>query len=436
MLSVLFVGCGSEQSLDFDLDPIPLDRAPVEPGGPKSGGLLAQVTTPAGLRPLLVDTAFPMNSLARSECPSTPGWTYTGQLDLRDGWTGTAPLRASFSNVGLFDICPGAVGDPSVQPAGVVGGPLLSNLSVGFDFPTSLDLPATMSLWPTYPGSDDQLAQDGRAVLHFGLRGSFAVAQGNGDNSLLLPNSRVALAVCAGARPFATTDPVETCAHGEFVQRASGADLTLAIGTGEGPLILSASAWARMAPGLGLSADAGSAGSLYTPFFAQPTPARWVSVPRLAVFQGVVDNSWQGACAELAHARRIEWVLANEQSGACFQQCDASGGQTVATHPYLELGGSLVAAVVDDHSDLILSLNADVANNPEIEGIIGAATLAGARLRLDYQAQPQARVIASCLEGGTRDTCFASPSCPATPQGQQHPCFGQQQEWSAPVCSQ
>ena len=439
LFSLLLGACGSDQSLEYDLEPIALSRAPVVAGGAKLGGLLALVTTSVGLRPLLVDTAFPYNSLARGECPSSaaPGWAYGGSMDVHDGWNPSAPLRADFTNVGLFDICPGSSGDPAAQPFGVMGGPLLTNLSAEFAFPRSESESASMTLWPSFPGSDDQLTQgSGHGVLHFDLRGSFSVAQGDGESALTLPNSRVVLAACAGPRAFAATDSVETCAPGQAGIRASGADLMLAVGTGEGPAILSQSAWARVAAGLGLAANVGVEGELFTPFSALPTSALFVALPRLALFQGVTDSSWLGPCPELARARRIEWVLANQANGSCFEPCDVDGQQPVSTHSYLELGGSLLAAVVPDTSAIILSLNADVAAKPRVDGLIGAATLAGTRLRIDYQAQPQGRVITSCLDGETRDTCFVAPGCPGLSQGQQHVCFGQDWLRSAPACPQ
>ena len=70
-------------------------------------------------------------------------------MDLRDG-SAAAPVRASFDNIGLFDLCPGPTGDAAIQPAGVMGGPLLANFSVGFVFPRGLDLAATMTLWPGF----------------------------------------------------------------------------------------------------------------------------------------------------------------------------------------------------------------------------------------------------------------------------------------------
>lgn len=449
LLSVLFASCGSEQSLEHDLDAIKLDRAPVQPGGDKLGGLLALVETDAGLRPLLVDTAFPYSSLARGDCPSTPGWTYTGRMAVHDGSNqtdGAAPLRADFRDVGLFDICPGPTGDRGTQPFGVLGGPLLANFAVDFKFPRSASdpsnptSPASMTLWPGFPGSDDQLAQNGQVALRFEPRGSFAIAQGNGEASLALPNSRVVLSACAAPRVAAATDPVETCLRGESDVRTSGENMLLAIGTGEGPLILAQSAWERLAARLGLAPDAGSPGELFTPFFSPPADnlpaARFVSLPRLALFQGTTDSSWMGPCSELARARRIEWVLANQANGSCFQPCDVSGDKPHATRPYLELAGPLVAAIVPDTSDLIRSLNADVSAKPHIDGIVGAATLAGTRLRIDYRATPQGRAIANCLPGETRNTCFAAPSCPGLEQNKKHTCFGQPWERTAPACKQ
>jgi hypothetical protein len=426
---LLLASCGPDQSLVYDLDPIQLARAPIVPGGEATGGLLANVTTSAGIQPLLVDSAYPLASLAPAGCVGggTPGWTYTGNIDLRDG-SAAAPVRASFANVGLFDLCPGPTGDAATQPAGVMGGPLLANFSVGFVFPRSAVPPATatMTLWPAFPGSDDQLAQNGFVPLRFSLRGAAAAGQGTGEASLSLPNSRVVMSVCAAPRSFSTTEAVETCASGEAALKASGQDLTLAIGTGEGPLILSQSAWNRIAAELGVASDAGTVGDLYTPFSTTPTPARFLTLPRLAIFQGITDSGWSGPCTELARARRIEWVLANQGAGACFQPCDASGSQALTSHSYLELGGPLDLAVISETSPVIRSLNVDTPPNPQIDGIIGAGTLAGTRMRLDYPSTPEGRVIAACEDGSTRDQCWPAPSCPAwTANGQQHVCFGQ-----------
>jgi len=438
LLFLLLAACGSDPVLEHDLEDIQLARAPVEPGGAATGGLLAYVSTPAGLAPLLVDTAFPMDSLARNGCASgaTAGWTYTGDMNLRDGGDAKV-VRASFRSISLFDLCPGPTGDATTQPVGVLGGPLLANFSVGLTLPREAapTSPALMSLWPSFPATDDQLALDGLAALRFDPRGSASAGQGSGEASLTLPNSRVVLAACLAPREFATTEAREDCSQGEVALKASGQDVMLALGTGEGPLILGESTWQRVAAQLGIAGDAGAAGDLFTPFAATATPARFVDVPRLAVFQGTTDSTWLGACTELARARRIEWVLANQDSGTCFQPCDASGRQAISSRPYFELGPTLRVAVVSETSEILRSLNADVPPRPQIDGIIGAGTLAGTRLRLDYPSEPSGRVIAECEAGSMRDTCWTAPSCPGwPPDSQDHACFGQMRPSWPGVC--
>jgi hypothetical protein len=186
---------------------------------------------------------------------------------------------------------------------------------------------------------------------------------------------------------------------------------------------------------MSMASDAGTAGDLFTPFSATATPARFVTLPRLAIFQGITDSNWNGPCAELARARRVEWALANQATGACFQPCDVSGSQAVASHSYLELGGSLQVAVISETSDVIRSLNVDTPPNPQVDGIIGAGTLAGTRVRLDYPAKPAGRVIATCEDGSTPDQCRAAPSCPGWPaNGQKYACFGQPAHVWASAC--
>jgi len=432
----LLAGCGSDEVLEHDLEPIQLARAPVGAGGPPLGGLLAKTTTAAGLEWLLVDSAFPLSSLSRQGCASGPsdGWTYTGDMEVRDGWAASAVLRASFRSVELFDLCTGATGDPSVRPGGVLGGSLLERFSVGLVLPRDPGAPALMSLWPSLPGSDDQLAQSGLVALRFESRGGATAGKGTGEASLLLPSARIVLGACAAPRAFTVHDAPEACARGEAVQKADGQDLLLAIGTGEGPLVLGENAWRAVAARLGVAPEAGTDGVLYTAFAAAGIPARFVELPRLALVQGSIDGDWLGACAELARARRIEWALANAADGACFQRCDAGGGRAKATRPYLEVGGSLRVAVVSQSSAIIQSLNGDVPPNPQVDGVVGAAALAGTRLRLDYRAKPSGRVVAACEADSARELCWAGPSCPGFPEGSSHACFGQTVAAWPPVC--
>ncbi len=60
---------------------------------------------------------------------------YTGDIQLLGVSDTSAPLRASFRGVTLFDLCPGTVGDANTQVAGVLGGDILHNFSLAFVLP-------------------------------------------------------------------------------------------------------------------------------------------------------------------------------------------------------------------------------------------------------------------------------------------------------------
>jgi hypothetical protein len=106
----------------------------------------------------------------------------------------------------------------------------------------------------------------------------------------------------------------------------------------------------------------------------------------------------------------------------------------VTTHSYVELGGTLDLAVISETSDIIRSINVDSPPQPQVDGIIGAGTLAGTRLRLDYTSTPQGRVIAVCEDGSARDQCWTAPSCPGLSASGQTLCFGQPVPTWPPAC--
>jgi hypothetical protein len=137
------------------------------------------------------------------------------------------------------------------------------------------------------------------------------------------------------------------------------------------------------------------------------------------------DDTWLGACAELGRSRRIEWTLANQANGACFERCDADGNKAAYSAPYLELGDGILTAIIDETSDLFLSLNLDAPPAARVDGMVGAGTLAGTTIEIDYLGNPQGRFIAECEPGRTRAQCFAAPGCPPlSNSGQKHRCFG------------
>jgi hypothetical protein len=175
---------------------------------------------------------------------------------------------------------------------------------------------------------------------------------------------------------------------------------------------------------------------LYSPLVNEPVPAHWVSVSRLALVDGDSgEDAWPGACAVLARARRIEWTTAHlDQPDACFQPCDVSGGKALPAVAHLELGSDLPAAVVSDTSDLMRGLNQDFPSAPQVDGIIGAGTLAGTSFEIDYVSQP-ARLVVSCLPGADRQTCWAPARCVGLGSNDKpDSCFALPQRRYAPAC--
>ncbi|HJX51175.1 MAG TPA: hypothetical protein VJ801_00280 [Polyangia bacterium] len=430
-------GCGGEPVFEYDSRPIELQRAPSEPGGPALGATLARVAVGSDAPLLLVDTGSLLSSLSRGVCPAPAGEpaVYQGNIQLLSGWDTRAPLRASFLGVTLFDLCAGAVGDAATQVAGVLGGDILHNFSLAFALPSASARPATMTIYGNLPASDSDLAANGYAVVKFTLRGNTAAATASGNGLPGVPSSRVVMRVCGNPPAFAPDGPAQICKTGDVEVQAAGANLLLALSTGHGPLVLRASAWQR----LGGAAPAPLAGesALYSPLVADPIPAHWVTVSRLALVDGASGDLWPGACAELARGRRIEWTLANQDNGACFQPCDVSAGVALPAAPYLEIGSDLHAAIVSDTSEIISNLNADFPSGAQVDGVIGAETLAGIRFEIDYVSQPQGRLVAFCDPGVDRQTCWASPLCLGlSGAGQTHRCFGLPPRGLAPACPQ
>jgi hypothetical protein len=388
---------------------------------------------------MLVDTGFMLSSLRRGACPvsaSEPG-TYTGNIELLAASNGRAPLRASFRGVTLFDLCPGAVGDANTQAVGVLGGDILHNFSLAFVLPrddADTENPATMRIYDHLPASDSDLAANGYSVIKFSLRGATASTSASQSARPALPASRVVLQACGDPSAFAPDGPEQTCKTGELDRQASGRNLLLALSTGHGPLVLSASAWQRL--GGQVSAPLGEGEPpLYSPFSTDPIPAHWVTVSRLALVDGDSGDVWPGACAELARARRIEWTLAHQGQGGCFQACDVSSGSALRAAAYLELGSELPAAVVSDTSTIVSNLNQDFPSGAQVDGLIGMQALAGVHFEIDYASQSQGRLVTGCDPGADRQSCWTAPRClEPSKADKNHPCFGLQLQGLAPVC--
>jgi hypothetical protein len=358
---------------------------------------------------------------------------YTGDIQLVGDSDTSAPLRAWFRGVTLFDLCPSAVGDANTQVAGVLGADILRNFSLAFELPRAAA--ATMTIYNDLPASDSDLTANGYAVMKFQLRGSTAATTASGSGRPGFPSSRVVLRVCGNPTAFVPDGPVQTCKTGDVRGQASGTDLLLALSTGHGPLVLSASAWQRL--GGQVTAPLAGEPNLYSALVADPIPAHWETASRLALVDGDSGEPWPGACAELARARRIEWTLANGDNGACFQPCDVSGGVSLPAAAYVEIGSDLPAAIVADTSELISSLNEDFPSGAQVDGVIGTEALAGLHIEIDYVSQPLGRLVAACDASVDRQTCWTAPRCfDPSGAGETQMCFGLPPRGRAPVCPQ
>jgi hypothetical protein len=429
-LLVTAAACSDGPTFEYDSQPIELQRAPTAPGGPSLGAALAKVRVGADTPLMLVDTGAMLSSLRRGTCPvvaSEPG-TYTGDIELLAAGDPRAPLRASFRGVTLFDMCPGAVGDANTQAVGVLGGDILRHFSLAFT------QPAAMRIYSHLPASDSDLAANGYSVIKFSLRGGTAVTTASQSARPALPASRVVLQACGDPSAFAPDGPEQTCKTGEVDLRASGKSLLLALSTGHGPLVLSASAWQRLGGQVPAPLGEGEP-PLYSPLSTDPIPAHWVTVSRLALVDGDSGDVWPGACAELARARRIEWTLAHQGQGGCFQACDVSNGAALRAAAYLELGSDLPAAVVSDTSAIVSNLNQDFPSGAQVDGLIGMQALAGVHFEIDYASQSQGRLVTGCEPGADRQSCWTAPRClEPSKADKNHPCFGIQPQGLAPVC--
>lgn len=467
----------SEPCCAVDSEPIAVGRAPLGQGT-SAGALLARARPAGGVDAfdMVVDTSSPVTILAPP--PAAPAGTGTLEIqtrgfDLVDVNTPTS-VRARFRNLGLFQLPLGPVGAGGTVPLGVMGGDLMHAFSMEFRFACAATLGdggvadggdagvggvmlggpgcSAVTFWTHQGASLGFLEDAGYAVLQFHLfGGGETTAQSPGDflglqAPVTLPATRVVLRACAAPAPFSPeVQPHACCARGDELTplNTTGVDLALLLATGVGPMVLTQSAFARVAAGL-TPAPTMTAGPLLVATWPTPIPAEFTTLPRFALVDGSEPPSTgdEGPCVDLGRSRRIEWV-ANQTviaakmqtpfaphppSAACVQGCDLDPSEP--TNPlnsaaYVEIGGAIPVAVVDDAEPYLQALRFDIRpEGPDIDGVVGAAALGAARLELDY-LNDTPRAIFSCETNTPRDTCWASARCPRLPDHDHlHLCFG------------
>jgi hypothetical protein len=418
----------SDPCCSYDSRPIALQRA-------AQGELLARVTIDGeGPRQAIIDTGTPISLW---NAPLTDQLPLVRRRDVHLlGLTDEAPTRAilrrTMTVAAPLASLPAA---PSpIAPIALLGGDLLGNFSIeiGFRAPE-------LVIWPEQQATDAFLSSAGYAVLHLDRRGggeleSKAPRDGIGPaGPYQYPASLLVMRACGAPAPFDRGQPLPArCCGNELRTLASGTDLSLLLGTGIGPVVLSRSAWSRVSARLDVQPAMTSA-PLVVAIARDPINAQWTTLPRLTLLDREADPAVDpGPCVELARARRLEVVAVSQASNPdhalCALPCDQdprTDHRAQNSAGYLELAGDLRVAVIDDGEQLLQTLRAEVhPGAPEIDGIVGADALRNGRVELDYKSQP-ARAIFSCEAAAEASTCRAVGRCPRLPEpGQKRSCFG------------
>jgi hypothetical protein len=468
VLAALAGGC-SDDYFTVDQQPIPVTRAPLG-DGTSQGALLASAQPPGGgtAFSMVVDTGSPVTIIGATSPGSGTLTIAQRGFDLLDPtWPAPQnepqPVRARFRDLGLFSLQLGPVGSAATLPGGVLGGDLMRAFSMEFRFDKQCPGAAvadagapdggaaapvlgcsSVTFWNHQGATLDFLEDAGYAVVRFTPFGG-GETTANSEPGFLglqapvtIPPTRVVLRACAAPETFTpTVEPKTCCKRGDEITNATGVDLSLLLATGVGPVVLSQSAWNRVAATL-TTTPAMSSAPLLVATWPTPIAATWTTMPRFALVDGFDPPSTgdEGPCVDLGRARRIEWTAvqtanmkqAHPAVAACVQPCDTDPGEpseALSSAAYIELGGAIPVAVVADEEPFLQALRFDIRpEGPDIDGLVGAGALGAARLELDY-LNDQPRAIFSCEPDVARDACYVAARCPRLPdQDHLHLCFG------------
>lgn len=448
----------SRDCCNVDGFPILLERAPLGVAvSPVGGGLLARASSPtinaAASFPLVVDTGSPVTVF---DGPPS-GILVSRTFRLHDAPAATT-LRATFEGINTIQLPLGPAGDAATIPLGVLGADLLRGYSVDFRLagpcpgavpptpppPVAADIAPSVcpsiTFW-SHQGANDGFLQDaGYAVIGFAPYGGGEVnIQGERDLFGLrapveVPPTRIVVRTCANPDPFEPTGPEQRCCkRGDesLPTLATGVDLALVLSTGIGPMVLSESAWARLAAKM-TTTPAMMEGPLLVATWPTPIAARWTTLPRIALVNLEAGINDPGACAELGRSRRLEWVsyqqVMHPETQACAQPCDTDpreNDKAQNSAAYVEIGGQVPVAIIADTEPMIQGLRVDVRpEGPEVDGLLGVGALGPARFEVDYRNNPN-RLIVTCDGEKARQLCWTGARCPRLPDREQkHLCFG------------
>lgn len=412
--------CGDD-CCTFDGEPVTLSAA-------SDGALWARIrdrsTQQVGWA--LLDTSSPVNLWN-----GTPGGGLQEHgFDLLAADSAQPLLRGSFKGLWAQPLAltgpPPGLDGPVLA---VLGGEFLRSYVPTFARREATAAP-TVTIWDRQPASTGFLDTAKYAVLEMNLLGGGQLnAKGEPDifgirGPHQFPGSQVVLRGCAAPAAFVpSTEVLPTCCKGQERTLATGVDVSLALATGLGGVLIAESAWARIFPRLPApAATPADAVPIFHPAHSEPIIGRRASLPSLALVNLETSAAQDpGACVELGRARRTELVaISQSQSSSvahCPEPCDRDPRETskgVASAAYVELNKGIEVLVIPDNSAILQAVRAEIRpEGPEIDGLLGASALKSLRIELDYRPRP-ARVIVSC-EAGSSDQCRAVGRCPRLP---------------------
>ena len=391
---------------------------------------------PSGDFTLAIDTGTPLTSFRRSGDQGTQITDHNFDLlDAVPNSIGDYPVRAEFRGIGTLPLALDAAG-----PDAVLGAGILLGYSVQFRFSTP-----SLTFWPRQGADSGFLASAGFAVVDFQLTGGGEISALTKADFLGLtgpvevPATRVVLRTCGAPAAFdpASVATPQCCPRGAELELATGVDLALLVSTGTGPLVLSQSAWKRVAAQMTAQGETPTepteGAALRLPAGQAPIDGvLWSVVPRLAMVDEEADASLNpGACVELGRARRLEWIEAHSQAdiGPCVQPCDADARDSTQAQnsaAYVEVDGGIPVAIVPDGAPFLQALRAEIRpEGPEIDGLLGAAVFAHMEMELDYQSTSKRAILACDNDLSADGVCKTAPRCPRLASAtDSRSCFG------------
>ena len=265
----------------------------------------------------------------------------------------------------------------AVEFGALLGTDILGRASLRIDFAAH-----ELRFFPEMAGTEADLTSDCQAVFSSAFAGGGTILVGGTE----VPYSGRRAVIGACLDQEGAPDDVER-----------GTDTLLAISTGTGISLLSASAYDRYA------AATGAPGRRDLPFAtvylaSGPTEVQMTEIGRVALAGSLSEESGErGPCREL-YLNRLMSVNAcspGRDGGPAVTPCPCpEQNDFCRTAAAVDLTGPIAVGVVPDDNPLLQSLRDELRpERPELDGILGAAALGPLRIELDY---PNGRMVARC----------------------------------------